>query len=60
MDTFGINSGIQAKLKQFFEFINEMNIRSQSEGAFEIAAEIVARSGYLAELKADNSIFNKI
>ncbi len=56
LDTFGINSGIQAKLKQFFEFINEMNIRSQSEGAFEIAAEIVARSGYLAELKADNSL----
>lgn len=56
LDTFGINSGIQSKLKQFFEFINEMNFRSQSEGAFEIAAEILARSGYLAELKADNSL----
>lgn len=56
LNTFGINGGIQAKLKIFFDLIRELHLRSENEGAFEIATEILIRSGYLSDIKSDNSL----
>jgi DNA helicase-2/ATP-dependent DNA helicase PcrA len=56
LDTFGITGSIQSKLRSFFDMINELHGRSHSENAYDIAAEILVRSGYLTELKNDNSL----
>lgn len=56
LTTFGISHGIQIKLKQFFDLISELHMRSEKEGAYEIAAEIMTRSGYLTDMKSDTSL----
>lgn len=56
LTTFGISHGIQIKLKQFFDLISELHMRSEKEGAYEIAAEIMTRSGYLTDMRSDTSL----
>lgn len=56
LGAFGINSTIQQKIATFFEMITNFNKRVEQTNAFELAVEILVSSGYLPELRADNSL----
>ena len=56
LSTFGINSGIEAKLKNYTNLISEINSKVNTENAYSLSVEVLNRSGYLTQLKSDTSL----
>lgn len=55
LETFGLKSAAQAKLKAFGELINGFALKAQNEDAYQCAMAIGTDSGYYQSLKLDTS-----